>query len=351
MRSITQKKINVIFTLDYEIHGNGDGSPYELMVEPTYRLMDLLEKYQAKLTILADVAEIFCFYQYLKDTGNDKFHYQEIVKQLQEALRRGHDVQLHIHSSYFKAQYNGKSWVQHWPEYNMAALPYQRIQEMVSLSVTWLNEILKPHFPEYRCHVFRAANWSMMPTENIYRVLVENGIDTDTSVYKGGKQAGNVSYDYTQAYSNMNAYKADISNINKFDANGKLIEYPIYCEMRYFWSFITPLRIFRMVRARFHKHQKVEQESLPDIESDTNKFGLKSFLKKNPWKLDFNQASGYQLIMALERIKLANQNDQKPVNVVLIGHSKTFVRYNEKSLGKFLKWCSKEERIEYCIFK
>jgi hypothetical protein len=34
---------NLIFTLDYEIHGNGDGSPYQLMVEPTYRLMSLME--------------------------------------------------------------------------------------------------------------------------------------------------------------------------------------------------------------------------------------------------------------------------------------------------------------------
>ena len=33
------------FTLDYEIHGNGDGDPMALMVEPTYRLMSLLEKY------------------------------------------------------------------------------------------------------------------------------------------------------------------------------------------------------------------------------------------------------------------------------------------------------------------
>ena len=64
--------MNLIFTLDYEIHGNGDGSPYELMVEPTYRLMDLLEKYNGKLTILADVAEILCFKRYYEETGEDK---------------------------------------------------------------------------------------------------------------------------------------------------------------------------------------------------------------------------------------------------------------------------------------
>ena len=53
--------LNVIFTIDYEIHGNGEGSPHELMVEPTRRLLDLFEKYGAKLTIMADVAEILKF--------------------------------------------------------------------------------------------------------------------------------------------------------------------------------------------------------------------------------------------------------------------------------------------------
>ena len=47
-----------IFTLDYEIHGNGDGCPYALMVEPTDRLLRLFEGFGAKLTIMADVAEI-----------------------------------------------------------------------------------------------------------------------------------------------------------------------------------------------------------------------------------------------------------------------------------------------------
>ena len=56
--------LNVIFTLDYEIHGNGEGCPSELMVEPTRRMMDLFDRYGAKLTIMADVAEILKFKEY-----------------------------------------------------------------------------------------------------------------------------------------------------------------------------------------------------------------------------------------------------------------------------------------------
>ena len=62
------------FTLDYEIHGNGDGSPLSLMVEPTWRLMNLLEKYGQRVTIMADVAEILTFKRYYQETGRDDFH-------------------------------------------------------------------------------------------------------------------------------------------------------------------------------------------------------------------------------------------------------------------------------------
>ena len=96
---------NLYFTLDYEIHGNGDGNPMELMVEPTYRLMTLLEKYHQRVTIMADVAEILCFKRYMAETGHDDYHVAKIETQLREAIRRGHDVQLHVHSSYFKARY------------------------------------------------------------------------------------------------------------------------------------------------------------------------------------------------------------------------------------------------------
>ena len=61
--------LNVIFTLDYEIHGNGEGCPHELMVEPTRRLMDLFDEHGAKLTIMADVAEILKFKEY-KDSAS-----------------------------------------------------------------------------------------------------------------------------------------------------------------------------------------------------------------------------------------------------------------------------------------
>ena len=342
-------KCNLYFTLDYEIHGNGDGNPLELMVEPTYRLMNLLEKYNQKLTVMADVAEIRCFKRYAAETGRDDYHVAEIEKQLRDAIRRGHEVQLHIHSSYFNAVYNGHSFDQCIEEYNMAALPVERIDEMVGECVAYLENLLKPIKPDYKVWLFRAANWSTMPTENIYKVLVKHGITHDTSVYKGGVQGGNVCYDYRDAYDNLFAYPASLQNINQRDEKGPLIELPIYTEMRPFWNFITPMRVFRMVRARFHRHKKNENSRGEEREKmnnkinndDNRKLSLKSFFRLSPLKMDFNQVNSRRLKRMTKNVMCrAEQAGKDNVDVIMIGHSKTFVPYNEKTLEPFLKWAN-----------
>ena len=343
-------KYKLYFTLDYEIHGNGDGNPMELMVEPTYRLMTLLEKYNQRVTIMADVAEILCFKRYLAETGRDDYHVAEIEEQLRDAIRRGHDVQLHVHSSYFKAQYKNGAFDQCIVEYNMAALPVERIDEMISECITYLENLLRPIKKDYKVWLFRAANWSMIPTENLYKVLVKHGITHDTSVFKGGVQGGNVCYDYREAYDNLFAYPASMHNINERDEKGKLIELPIYTEMRPFWDFVTPMRVFRMIRAKFHKHRVSEElreksEKLNVAQNDNRKLSIKSFFRLSPLKMDFNQVNSRGLKRMMKNVMRRTDDAMKDnVDVILIGHSKTFVPYNEKTLEPFLKWISKVNR-------
>lgn len=341
-------KYKLYFTLDYEIHGNGDGNPMELMVEPTYRLMTLLEKYNQRVTIMADVAEILCFKRYAAETGRDDYHVAEIEEQLRNAIRRGHDVQLHVHSSYFKAQYKNGAFDQCIEEYNMAALPIERIDEMLGQCVTYLEDLLRPIKEDYKVWLFRAANWSMMPTENLYRVLVKHGITHDTSVYKGGCQGGNVCYDYRAAYDNLFAYPASMLNINERDEKGQLIELPIYTEMRPFWDFVTPMRVFRMIRAKFHKHKHSaanEARATAISSGDNRKLSLKSFFRLSPLKMDFNQVNSRGLKRMMKNVMHRSEDALKDsVDVILIGHSKTFVPYNEKTLEPFLKWINKENR-------
>jgi len=64
----------------------------------------------------------------------------------------------------------------------------------------------------------------------------------------------------------------------------------------------------------------------------------KMLVKQHAWKMDFNQCTGKQLIEGLKRVEARYGHRDLPLPFVLIGHSKTFTRHNERSLKPFLEY-------------
>lgn len=343
--------LRAIFTLDYEIHGNGDGCPRTLMVEPTDRLLRLFDEYGARLTIMADVAEILKFKEYKEEVGRDDYCYDAIVDQLRSALSRGHDVQLHIHSSYFKAHHNQGRWRQDWSEYDFAGLPYDRMVWMVGTGKEFLETLLRPVNQAYRCIAFRAANWSVSPSRNVVNALLENNILIDTSVFKGGGRQGRVTFDYSNAHHHMRPWPASPNDICCYASDSRLWEFPIYAEQRRIVAFLSINRFYRALLGRFHR---VDMPTLPSQDEPPVKVNVvpKSawLLRKQPWKADFNQCSGRQLINALLRAE-RQTSVMEIVPFVLIGHSKLFTSWNETTLRPFLAFvCKQEGRFDFGTF-
>jgi len=341
--------LTVIFTLDYEIHGNGEGCAYELMVEPTDRLLRLFDEYGAKLTIMADMAEILKFKQFAEAHGRDDYHSQEIVAQLRRALAGGHDVQLHLHASYFHATHNGQRWVQDWTEYDFAGLSLERLEEMVRLGKAELEALLQPANPAYRCFVFRAANWSVNPGRNVIQALLKNGIQVDTSIFKYGRRRGLVNFDYSAAESELVPWRVGADNLCTRDDRGRLWEFPIYCENRWIGAFFSPNRFYRAAQSR--RHRLADHPAISAAGGGANSAGktgvldkLSMLVRKHAWKADFNQCTGRQLIGALRRAERRYSNRSDNLPFVLIGHSKLFNRLNESSLRPFLEYVASHDR-------
>jgi hypothetical protein len=337
--------LNIIFTLDYEIHGNGDGNPHDLMVEPTERLLRCCDEYGAKLTIMADIAEILKFKEYKETTGRDDYHYDAIAGQLRHAIKTGHDVQLHIHSSYFNARHGDGKWVQDWTEYDFAGLPYDRMDWMIKTGKDFLETLLKPVDPNYQCIAFRAANWSVRPSSNVVQALVNNGIKMDTSVFKYGYRNGLVSFDYSSAHSPIQPWPVKEDDICCMDAEGKLWEIPIYCEKRWIGAFLSRNRIYRAYDGSRHKMGQIAVSETNGPQGPNPKLGylakLGVFFKKHAWKADFNQCTGKQIINALNRASTQHDHPQGvQLPFVLIGHSKLFSKRNERDMAILLAYCA-----------
>ena len=349
--------LRIIFTLDYEIHGNGEGRPHDLMVEPTARMLRLCEQFGAKLTLMPDVAEILKFKEYKESNGHDDYAYDAIVEQLRGAIKNGHDVQLHIHSSYFNASHNNGYWIQDWSEYDFAGLPYERMSFMVGTCKQFLESLLRPVDPNYQCIAFRAANWSVSPSTNVIRALINHNIKIDTSIFKYGRRRNAVTFDYSAAYSPLVPWRVNENDMCHRDDTGSLWELPIYCERRWVGAFLTWNRLFRALMSLRHRigtHGQSSQQArsnaapveggwLVSVVPDSQGEGwLATLLQRHAWKADFNQCGGKQLINALDRAsRLYDPCNDKMLPFILIGHPKLFTKHNERSLALFLEHCAK----------
>jgi hypothetical protein len=338
--------------MDYEIHGNGDGCPRELMVGPTDRLLRLCDEYGARLTIMADVAEVLKFKEYKEQCGRDDYRYEVIVDQLQRAVTGGHDVQLHIHSSYFNARHDGRRWAQDWSEYDFAGLPYERMDWMVRTCKDFLEELLRPADPSYRCIAFRAANWSVSPSKNVVRALVRNDIKIDTSVFKFGRRQGMVNFDYSSAHHAFLPWPANPDNICRCDGSSPLWEFPIYSENRWVGAFATPSRLYRILLGRLHKvSSDLSAKHATRLHVKNDRRNPSWIFQRSAWKADFNQCSARQLIHAVVRAeKQVAPAGNAPF--VLMGHSKLFTRWNQLRLRPFLAFLRRHHpRFSFGTFR
>jgi hypothetical protein len=357
-------RLRLIFTLDYEIHGNGEGSPRELLVSTTDRLLTTLEDFGAKLTIMADTVEILKFREYRDQSGRDDFCYEAIEEQLKRTIARGHDVQLHLHTAYGRAHFSGGRWVLDYSEYDLTGLGYGRICDFVRQGKEYLEGLLTPVNPSYRCHAFRAANWSMSPSVDVVKALVANGIRIDTSVFKYGFRDGLVHFDYAAADSDTIPWPLDSSDVCRRDDRSNVFEFPIYCESRPIWSFLSVNRVNRVVLDRLH--------ALPASAPEPDEVGggkeraagagagalfrkgagaITKLFQKHALKLDFNQCSGRQMVAALDRADARYAGRQTDLPIVLIGHSKLMNAFNEGQIRTFLKYVSsRPDRFGFATF-
>lgn len=226
--------IECIFTLDYEIYGDGEGSLKELVYGPTRELKKIFDQAGAKFVVFVEVAELEKIEVFRTDPA-----ISEVKRQVRELYEEGHEIALHIHPQWHNARYIYGKWELCYNECNLCALPKERIAEIVDRSITYLRNILAA--PDFTPLSFRAGNWLFQPTQNASDVLAERGIKIDSSVFKGALRH-QYKLDYLRAAKNGYYWRFQ-DDVNIPDSHGKLLEIPIYTKMAPFWKMITPKRI------------------------------------------------------------------------------------------------------------
>lgn len=348
-------KLGLVFTLDYEIHGNGSGELENWAILPTSRMLDLFDEYGAKLTIMAEMGHYWSMKKY-NDLFSEEIHLFE--SQLIDAIKRGHDVQFHFHPQWINARYEDGEWILDFSQKTIGQLCHQYDEALLYLKKgkTELQNLLTPVNPDYKCICFRAGFLQMQPSEIIQKALADAGFISDTSVAKGMKVENSlISIDYTSAYSRFLPWKTSRVNICQKDNDGQIWEFPILSDTV---GFIEKA-IRKVIKLNGVKNignviaglmDPYGRGMMPDIKPTTFLSKLKRIISVKWFYVDFCKEDHTNMNRYLRRVvsECNKANYSGYVPVVLIGHSKDFFFNN--NLSMFLKSCRDIEGLEFITY-
>ena len=320
--------VECVFTLDYEIYGSGNGSLRDLVLNPTRRLAQLFQKFQAPFVVFVEAAEFAKMEESQSDPDT-----AEVRSQLRELREAGHEIGLHIHPWWANAHYEAGHWKLDWTEQNICTLEPDRVEAIVSGAVRYLRAGLDD--PQFTPVSFRSGLWLMQPTPTITKVLVRHGIRVDSSVYKGGR-VRSLGLDYRPALANGGLW-CFRDDVNVPDPQGKLVEMPIYTQQVPFWQMLGRKRLKLQRKADTASQNTPQPRSWHD------------FLRfRYPRKLDFCRMTFREMRGVMQNVLEGRKGTKSERNlVVAIGHSKDFV--DSDAVRCFLEFL-KEQAVPVTTF-
>lgn len=353
--------LKLLLTADYEIFGDGGGCVQKCLIQPSERLMKICESVGARITFFVDVCEYWAF-RSCEDAGILPEGYCPgtwIETQIKDALKRGHDIQLHIHPQWIEHKY--VSPVKWEVNLNYWRLPFvsggygdrnnpTSLLGLFTMGRKTLEDLLKPICHSYTCRAFRAGAWCIQPEFEVLRAMNEAGLWYDTTVAPMLKTNNGLTYfDFSNAPLHLPYWKIK-DRIDVANDNGNIIEVPIFtCD-------VWPLRriLFKTIQIKKHFGEKPRgcNRELSSVSLDKtliNRITFTSFFKKFTPRVqmfDYCQASTVKMkYFAQKAYKqfAESMTNKKAIPLVAIGHPKAFD--NESEFKEFLLWVKEQKFI------
>jgi hypothetical protein len=189
--------IHLALTDDWELRGNGSGDVEEIQLRPMRELVRLYHEYGARGTFNAEMMQQLTFRRRQDEHPELKALADAWDDHVRDAFRQGHDIQLHAHPQWSEARYEGGRWrlSGDWSILNYDA---ESAYEMLAAGKEYLENLLRPVDPAYRCVSFRAGASCIAPSPFILGVLARLGIVFDMSIVGGMRvHTRNLRLDYT----------------------------------------------------------------------------------------------------------------------------------------------------------
>ena len=353
-------KLKLILTADYEVFGNGSGHVKNCLTRPAEEIMRICESHDTRVTFFTEVCEYWAFRE-MQEQGWFSAEYRPaswMEEQLKDAVKRGHDLQLHFHPQWLEYEMiSDQEWKLNYDLWRLPNVPDgsgnendpKSISGLFAKGKKTLEDLARSGNPDYQCRAFRAGSWCIQPEEEILKVMANTGILYDTTVAPGVKLDDNLSYyDFRNAPEDLPSW--NISNkVDRVDESGKITEVPIFTadlNSTQQIQFQTTKKLRRISNRPENCTGEPATKTLDFVKKDSKFKKIVRLYTTRPYMLDFCGTSFDEMMFLIEAAKKRYRKfeSEEPVPIVAIGHPKNFG--NPKEFKSLLEWVDKKDFIE-----
>jgi hypothetical protein len=313
--------LSLQLTLDYELFGDGTGDVRREQIIPTNQLLDICELYGAKLTIYFEYGQYLAYEKYSHESAKLADDNKKIIAQLEDAIRRGHDVQFHFHPTWLNSQYNKKNGFRLCKtDFDITSFDLATIVDIMQSGKKFLEDTLKPINSDYECIAFRAGAWSASDSKKLITALILSGFKIDSTVAKGAHLKSDYGvFDFRDCSTLPYWFSSDdicFDNVSNIDS---ILELPILTKITNFAPFYYLNNKRKSINTIVKKYYKTKV-----TDQDTSKIDkIKKILDRDFILADFNFMKANVIFDMIKAEVKCHHSFKGVLPITLIGHSKT----------------------------
>lgn len=333
-------EIHLSLTDDWELRGNGAGDIEEIQFRPMRELVGIYNRYGIRSTFNAEVMQQLSFRKFEKEFPELRQLADRWDEHVLQAYDQGHDIQLHLHPQWTKAEYAEGRWTLSG-DWSILNYEEEAAFELLRAGKQYLENLLRPVNPSYRCVSFRAGSSIIAPSPFILKTLARLGIRLDMSIVGGMyHDTVNVHIDYRETEEDFLPFYPQMTDARRVsDREEEIICVPVYHFYGSRQQFIKTLLAFARRRARrslsssAKNGRSLETERYSEVEWAERRHASK--LLRIYEKALLPGLKGWYLTADLSRLSYALMNEMigsirrraqssglKKVPVIISNHSK-----------------------------
>jgi hypothetical protein len=352
-----QPTIFLALTDDWELRGDGSGDPEQLQFKPLRKLLRIYGDNGVRSTFNVEVMQQIAFREFQEMVPTLKPLADAWDDAVREAFRQGHDIQLHIHPQWSNATYcDGK-----WQLSGGWALPRHNVKaarSMLERSKCYLESLLQPLDPNYKCVAFRSGSSCIAPSSFALSLLIQLGIVFDMSIIGGLRvNTRNLQIDYSQCEESFLPFYPRLDDARKVSDKAE----PIIC-VPIFHFYLSRRQTFKQVLSKIRQRLGSTASSSIDAEGYSQQQwaevgrssqlklvydkAIKPCLTGKYMVADLSQMNYAGLREMLDSIRFkARQSGLRELPVILTCHSKYIKDFS--GIESFVRDVSKAPDIKF----